>query len=350
MINKGLAFKGKPQDRLFEDVRGLIDSARSHVARTVNTSLVMLYWHIGDRIRKDILRQERAEYGEEIVVSLAQQLTIEYGEGYSRASLFRMIQFVEKFHDKEIVVTLSRQLTWSHFFTLLPVQDKLKREFYTEMCRIENWNVRTLRRKIDGMLFERTALSRKPKKLAEIEIKALRDKDCMTPDIAFKDPYFLDFLGLKDTFKEKDFEAAIIREMEHFILELGTDFTFVARQKRIMIGRDDFYIDLLFYHRRLKCLVAIELKMDDFKAEYKGQMELYLRWLEKYDMRPGENRPVGLILCGKKNHEQIELLKLGESGIRVSEYLTELPAQAELKKKLQDIVERGRKLFESRDK
>jgi predicted nuclease of restriction endonuclease-like (RecB) superfamily len=336
--------------KLFGDIRGLINSAKSHVASTVNISLVMLYWHIGNRIRKDILGKERAEYGEQIVVTLSRQLVKEFGEGYSRAALFRMIQFSELFRNKEIVVSLSRQLTWSHFSALLPIKDKLKRGFYTEMCRVENWNVRTLRKKIGGMLFERAGLSRKPKKLAEIEIKALRNEDYMTPDIAFRDPYFLDFLGLKDTFKEKDLESAIIREMEQFILELGTDFTFVARQKRMMIGEDDFYLDLLFYHRRLKCLVAIELKMDDFKAEYKGQMELYLRWLEKHEMRPGENRPLGLILCGKKNHEQIELMKLDESGIRVSEYLTELPAKAELKKNLHNIVERGRLMYEQRMK
>lgn len=241
----------KVSGKLFEDIRGLINSARTHVARTVNTSLVMLYWHIGDRIRKDILKEERAEYGEQIVAALSQQLTLEYGEGYSIPSLSRMMSFTEKYPNKQIVAALTQQLSWSHFRELVTIKDKLKRDFYTEMCRIENWSYRTLEKKIGSMLFERTALSRKPKKLAEIEIKALREKDFMTPDIAFRDPYFLDFLGLKDTFKEKDLEAAIIRELGSFILEIGTDFTFVARQKRIMIGGDDFYIDLLFFHRRL---------------------------------------------------------------------------------------------------
>lgn len=310
----------------------------------------MLYWHIGDRIRKDILRQERAAYGEQIVATLSPQLIIVFGNGYTVSALFRMIKFAESYPNKQIVATLSQQLSWSHFKEIIPIKDKLKRDFYTEMCRIERWNVRTLRKKISGMLFERASLSRKPKKLAKMEIKALREHDYMSPDIAFKDPYFLNFLGLKDIYKEKDIESAIIREMEKFILELGTDFTFVTRQKRMMIGDDDFYLDLLFYHRRLKCLVAIELKLDNFKAEYKGQMELYLRWLEKYEMRAGENKPIGLILCGKKNHEQIELMKLGESGIRVSEYLTELPAKKELKKQLHEIVERSRLIYEQRQK
>lgn len=340
----------KVPSKLFQDIQELIISAKEHVARTINTSLVMLYWHIGDRIRKDILGQERATYGEQIVLTLSRQLVKEYGDGYSRPQLFKMIQFSERYKSRQIVLTLSRQLAWSHFVELIRIDDKLKRDFYTEMCRIENWNVRTLRKKIGGMLFERAALSRKPKKLAEIEIKTLRKQDYMSPDIAFKDPYFLDFLGLKDTFSEKDMESAIIREMEKFILELGTDFTFVARQKRMPLDGRDYYLDLLFYHRRLKCLVAIELKLDEFKAEYKGQMELYLRWLEKYEMRPGENIPIGLILCGKRNHEEIEILKLDESGIRVSEYLTELPAKKELKKQIHNIVERGRLIYAQRQK
>ena len=182
---------------------------------------------------------------------------------------------------------------WSHFVELLPLKDQLRRDFYAEMCRIERWSVRTLRDKIDGMLFERTALSRKPDELAEQELAGLREEDRLSPDLVFRDPYFLDFLGLKDTYGEKDLEAAILREMEQFLLELGVGFAFVARQKRIVIDGEDFYLDLLFYHRKLRRLVAVDLKLGRFQAADKGQMELYLRWLEKYEMEPGEETAAG---------------------------------------------------------
>ncbi len=173
----------------------------------------------------------------------------------------------------------------------------MQREFYAEMCRIENWSVRTLRKKIDGMLYERTAISKKPQQLIKQEIKELRDDDKLTPDLVFRDPYFLDFLGLKNTFSEKHLEDAVLRELESFILELGQGFSFVERQKRMIIDGKDFKLDLLFYHRKLKRLIAIDLKLGKFKAGYKSQMELYLRWLEKNEMQAGEEIPIGLILC-----------------------------------------------------
>ena len=226
----------------------------------------------------------------------------------------------EVYPDQKIVHALSRQLSWTHFRQIIYIDDPLKRDFYAEMCRIERWSTRTLEKKIGGMLYERTALSKKPALLAKQGLAALREEDRLTPDLVFRDPYILDFLGLKDTYSEKDLEAAILRELEGFLVELGTDFTFVARQKRLTIGRNDYYLDLLFYHRGLRCLVAIELKLEKFQPADKGQMELYLRWLEKYDMRPGENPPIGVILCGGKDHEEVELLRLDESGIRVGPY------------------------------
>ena len=289
---------------------------------------------MGQRIHKDILEEKRADYGEKIVSTLSAQLVEEFGEGFARRNLFRMIRFVEVFPDEQIVSTLSTQLGWSHFVEIIPLKDELQREFYAEMCRVERWSVRTLRQKIGSMLFERTALSKKPAELARKELTALREEDKLTPDLVFRDPYFLDFLGLKDTYGEKDLEAAILREMEAFILELGVGFAFVERQKRITVGDDDFYLDLLFYHRILRRLVAIELKLDKFKPAYKGQMELYLRWLEKYEQQPGEGSPIGLILCASKSEEQIELLQLGKSGIRVAAYMTELPPRDLLRKKL----------------
>jgi predicted nuclease of restriction endonuclease-like (RecB) superfamily len=259
-----------------------------------------------------------------------------------------MIKVAEVFQDQQIVAALSRQLGWSHFVELIPLKDQLKRDFYAEMCRIERWSVRTLRDKINGMLFERTALSRKPEKLAAEELGKLRDTDKLTPDLVFRDPYFLDFLGLKDTYNEKDVESAILREIESFILELGVGFAFVARQKRIVIDGEDFYIDLLFYNRTLHRLVAIDLKLGKFQAADKGQMELYLRWLEKYEMQRGEEPPIGLILCEDKGQEQVELLQLDQSGIRVASYFTELPPKDVLERKLRAIAELARQQLEAK--
>lgn len=327
---------------LLGDIRKLIDETRELVATTVNAGMTMLYWKVGQRIRQDILKEKRAEYGEEIVVSLSRQLQSEYGRGFSDKNLRRMIQFTEIFSNEKIVASLMRQLSWTHFTLLLPLREPLQRDFYAEMCRIERWSVRTLRKKIDSMLYERTALSRKPEKMVRGEIKALRGEDHLTPDLVFKDPYFLDFLGLKDRYLEKDLEDAIMREMEGFILELGTGFSFVARQKRIQIDNDDYYIDLLFYHRGLKRLVVIDLKMREFQPGDKGQMELYLRWLDKYERKSDEEEPIGLILCSGKKHEQVELLELEKSGIRVASYWTKILPRKLLEKKLHQAIKSAR--------
>jgi predicted nuclease of restriction endonuclease-like (RecB) superfamily len=333
---------------LLADLRKLIHSARSGVAKAVNAALLILYWSVGERIRTEILNSRRAEYGEQIVPTLAARLSAEFGQGFAEKNLRRMIQLAEVFPDREIVVTLSRQLGWSHFLAILPLKDPLQREFYAEMCRIERWSVRTLRKKIGGMLFERTALSKKPEVLVERELAQLKKGDSITPDLVFRDPYFLDFLGLRDAYSETDLEMAILREMEQFILELGAGFTFVARQKRIVIDGEDFYLDLLFYHRKLRRLVAVDLKLEHFKAADKGQMELYLRWLEKHETEPGEKSPIGLILCADKGDEQIELLQLDKSGIRVASYLTELPPRQLLRRKLHDALIAARARLENR--
>jgi len=325
-------------DSLFQDLRSLIIEARQGVARQVNSVLVLLYWRVGQRIRQDILKEKRAGYGEQIVATLSQQLTEEFGEGWSRYNLSRMMRFTECFPEEQIVATLSQQLGWSHFKEIIPLDDDLKRDFYAEMCRIERWSVRTLRQKISGMLFERTALSRKPVELAKQELIKLREEDKLTPDLVFRDPYFLDFLGLKDTYSEKDLETAVLRELESFILELGAGFSFVARQKRMTVDDEDYYLDLLFYHRKLRRLVAIDLKLGKFQAADKGQMELYLRWLEKYEQQRGEDSPIGLILCADKSEEQIKLLQLDKSGIRVAAYLTELPPRRLLQRKLHEAI------------
>jgi predicted nuclease of restriction endonuclease-like (RecB) superfamily len=331
---------------LLGDIRQLIEQARSAVAAAVNSGLTMLNWQIGNRIHRDILRENRADYGEKIVATLSRQLVQEYGSGFDDKNLWRMVQFAELFPDHKIIATLSRQLSWSHFKEIIPLKDQLQRDFYAEMCRVERWSVRTLSEKIDGMLFERTALSKKPEKLVKMEIAKLREEDKLTPDLVFKDPYFLDFLGLKGTYLEKDLEAAILRELESFIMEFGSGFSFVARQKRITVGNDDFYIDLLFYHRDLKRLVAVELKLEKFKPEHKGQMELYLRWLDRHERKAGEEHPLGIILCAAKSDEQIELMEMGKSGIRVAEYLTQLPPRKLLAQKLHKAIETARHRLE----
>ena len=259
-----------------------------------------------------------------------------------------MMQFAEYFPKEEIVVTLSRQLSWSHFIEIIPVKKQLARDFYAEMCRLERWSVRILRKKISGMLFERTAIAKKPKHIIDHEIKTLREKDKLTPDLVFRDPYFLDFLGLKGSFQEKDLESAILRELESFIMELGVGFTFVERQKRMIVDGEDFYLDLLFYHRNLRRLVAIELKLDKFRPDHKGQMELYLRWLDKYERKPEEEQPIGLILCAGKSSETIELLELSKSGIRVAEYMTKLMPKEILEKKLHEAIQRARLQIENK--
>jgi predicted nuclease of restriction endonuclease-like (RecB) superfamily len=331
-----------PDQRLLADLRQMIRSTREQVSRAVDAGLVALYWQAGRRIRKNILKDKRAEYGKVIVATLSQQLTIEFGAGWSRANMARMVQFAERFPNAEIVATLSRQLGWSHFKELIPTDDALKRDFYAELCRAERWSVRALRQKIQSMLFERTALSKKPAKLVAQELKQLREEDKVTPDLVFRDPYVLDFLGLKDTYAEKDIEAAILREMEAFLLELGVGFAFVARQKRMAIGGRDHHLDLLFYHRGLCRLVALDLKIGDFAPADKAQMELYLAWLRENEQQPREASPLGLILCAGKDDETVRLLDLDQGDIRVASYWTKLVPRAALAWKLHDATRLAR--------
>ena len=336
------------QSNFYHEICSLIEETRHAVASTVNAGMTMLYWQIGKRINEEILKNERAEYGKEIVVSLARQLALEYGNNFSEKNLRRMIQFAVVYPSREIIVSLIRHLSWTHLIALIPLKEPLQREFYAEMCRVERWSVRALRKKIDSMLYERTAISKKPEKLAKQELAELRADDKVSPDLVFRDPYVLDFLNLKDTYSESDLESAILRELESFLLELGAGFTFVARQKRMSIDNEDFYLDLLFFHRKLKRLVAVELKLGKFKAAYKGQMELYLRWLKKHEKEEDENDPLGLILCAEGSHEQIELLELVKSSIKIAEYLTELPPKDLLKKKLHKAIQKSKLLLEQR--
>lgn len=224
-----------------------------------------------------------------------------------------MMQFSEAFPDIQIVTSLMSQLSWTHFLQVISIEDDLKRQFYLTMAADQRWSVRTLKAKIDGMLYERTAIAKQPDEVILHDLERLRNDREMSADLAFHDPYFIDFLGLEGDYSEKDLESAIVGELQKFITEMGNDFAFMARQKRISVDNEDYYIDLLFFNRRLRCMVAIDLKLTDFKAAYKGQMELYLRWLEKYEMLEGENKPIGLILCTGKNEEHVELMAACES-------------------------------------
>lgn len=330
------------QQALLSELRGLIDTARQHVAQTANAALTMLYWHVGQRIRREVLKNARAEYGEQIVSTLSTQLVAEYGQAFGLRSLRRMVQFAEVFPDENMVATLSQQLSWSHFVEILPLKQPLEREYYAELCRIERWSVRTLRERIASQLYLRTAIAKKPENIIQSEISHLRAGGQMSPDLVFRDPYMLDFLRLPHDYSERDLEDAILREMEHFLLELGVGFTFVARQKRISVGADDFYLDLLFYHRHLRRLVAVELKLEKFQPAHKGQMEFYLRWLDKHERAAGEEQPIGLILCATRDSDQVELLDLDAANIRVAEYLAHIPDMKVLQAQLHRAVELAR--------
>lgn len=325
--------------QLLVSVRELIEQSRQQVAVSVNAAMTALYWQVGTYVNTDILKNSRADYGKQFIGTLSQQLTTLYGKGWSEKQLLHCIRLAEVFPDQQIISTLWRQLSWSHIKLVIYTDDPLKRDFYIELCKLEKWSVRVFQERIQSMLYERTAISKKPEQTIQNDLTALRDGQTISPDLVFRDPYFLDFLGLADTYSERDLETSIIVELQRFITEMGGDFAFMARQKRIGIDNRDYYIDLLFYHRRLKCLVAIDLKLGEFEAAYKGQMELYLRYLERHEQLDGENTPIGLILCTGKNEEHIELLQLDKSNIRVAEYLTALPARQLLQEKLHKAVE-----------
>jgi len=304
---------------LVRDVRAMIEAARKQVVIVANTSLVTLHWQVGVRVHREVLEERRASYGARIVQEAGRQLAAEYGSGFNEKSLRHMIRFAQAFPDPEIVSALRRQLAWTHFKELSYIEDELKRSFYAEMCRVEGWSTRDLSERIDSMLFERTALSKKPEALIRKELSSLREKGELSPALVFRDPYMLGFLDLADTYSERDLESAILREIERFLLELGAGFAFVDRQKRIILDGDDYYLDLLFFHRRLQRLVAIELKIGDFRPADSGQMELYLRWLDRHERQPSEQTPLGIILCAGKKQETVEYLNLDERGIHVAD-------------------------------
>lgn len=327
---------------LLSELRSLIDASRQSALASVNATLTAMYWRIGRRIDREILLGARAGYGAEIVSTLSRQLTLDYGRSFGEKNLRHMLRFSQSFPDEPSMLALSGRLSWSHFLELIYLKEPSARDFYAQMCSLERWSVRTLRSRIGSLLFERTALSKEPEELIRRELQLLGGEGEVSAPLVLKNPYVLDFLGLETNYLEKDLESAILRELEGFMLELGTGFSFVARQKRIQLDNEDFYIDLLFYNRKLRRLVAVELKLDEFRAEHKAQMELYLRWLARHDQEPGDLPPLGIILCTGRKREQIELLELDRSGIHVAEYLTVLPPRDVFKRKVQAALDAAR--------
>jgi len=318
-------------DKLFRELAQIIEKGKKTLTTQVNSTMTIVYWHVGKRINIEILKNERAEYGKQIVSSVTTQLATNFGKGFAEKNVRRMMQFAEQFPDEQIVVTVSRQLSWSHFVDLLPLKSQEAKLFYAKKIEEERWSVRETRKQIQQKAYER-------RKIANTQLPV----DQNDLQYTFKDPYFLDFLGLKDGYQESDLETAILKELELFILELGKGFSFIERQKRIILGGKDYYLDLLFYHRKLKRLVVIELKIGPFKPGHKGQMELYLKWLNRYEKMDGENDPIGLILCTDASSEEIELLEMHKDGIVVAEYWTELPPKKQLEQKIQTALREAR--------
>lgn len=335
---------------IFGKISILIEETRGKIASTINEQMVILYWNIGKIIKQDVLKGDRAEYGKQVMQSLTAQLTLKYGKGFSSQNLWYMVQLFENYPILHSLRGEFKNLSWTHIRTILPIKEELKRKFYATLCEKERWSTRTLKNRINSMLYERTALSRLPEKTIKNQLQELKENDRITPELVFRDPYVLDFLELHDTYSEKDLENAILNALEKFILEFGKDFYFVERQKRITLDNEDFYIDLIFYHRRLKCFILMELKLGKFKAAYKGQMELYLRYMEKHEMLADENPPLGLILCSEKGKEQVELLFLEEDKIKVSEYLTQIPSKELFARKLSKAIRSAQIALEERGK
>jgi len=339
---KSLVLKNTQIDEssLFSHVSKIIEKRKNRAGMYANREVTLMYWEIGRYIGSVLLGGERAEYGRKILATLSQELVRNYGSGFELRSLRRMIQFAELFPDLKIVSTLSTQLSWSHFIEILPLETDKARLYYANDAITRNLGVRELRNQISRKVYER-------REIANSQI----NKASKVPFNVFKDPYLLDTLGLKENFLEADLEKAILTELEAFILEFGNGFTFVERQKRMIMDGDDFTLDLLFYHRDLKRLVAIELKIGKFTPQYEGQMRFYLKWLNKYERREGENEPIGIILCTKASRNQIELMELDKSGIAVAEYWTSLPPKSEFERKINEILieakerlERGKSL------
>ena len=336
------------KNNLSTDISKLISESKQRVASAINSEITLLYWQVGKRIREHVLGNERADYGANTISNLANDLTAKFGRGWSKSHLNYCVKFSEVFRDIEIVHALRGQLSWTHFKALIALENPIKREFYATLAAQERWSTRTLDERIGSLLFERSAISKKPDETIVGDLAELRKSGKYNQDLILKDPYILDFLELNDRYLERDLEDAILRDIEQFLLELGAGFSFVARQKRIQIDDDDFYIDLLFYNRKLKRLVAIDLKLEKFKHSHKSQMELYLNWLKKYATEADELPPLGIILCSGKKQEQIELLEMESGNIHIAEYITNVVPIDQLDKRLNQSIAKAKVRLEKR--
>lgn len=315
---------GAVSDHLFDGVVAIIDDAKMQVAVYVNAHASMTFWNVGKYIIDDMGYQTYSAYGKKILATLSQRLTARYGKGYTYSALTRMMKVARLYNDREMFAMLSQTLSWSHFLELVTIEDPNKRLFYQQMGIVEHWSVQQLREKQDGMAYERSLIAAKPNDEMVRTLQSITPQHT-EPEVVLKSSYVLDFLGLSGYYSEEELEDAIAQQLEKFILELGQGFAFLERQKRFTIDGTDYYLDLLFYHRNLKCLVAVDLKLGKFKPGYKGQMELYLKYMQKYDMLADENPPIGLLLCSEGNTEHIELMMLDEDRVKVAQYLTCLP-------------------------
>jgi predicted nuclease of restriction endonuclease-like (RecB) superfamily len=325
-------------DRVFfDEVSEIIERGRREIMSQGSLITVSVFWKVGKRVNEEILKNRRADYGKEIVSRLATQLVERYGRSFEVRNLRRMMQFSEQFADFEIVSRAATQLSWSHFVEILPLKTQEARLYYLEEAAREHLSRDEFREFIARKAFER-------KEIANAQIT----EDVRIPLNTFKDPYLFDILGLKDEYMEADLEAAIIRELEKFILEFGKGFAFVDRQKRMIIDGQDYHLDLLMFNRYLNRMVAIELKQGPFEAADGGQMRLYLKWLNRYEKQEHENEPIGLILCASGSREKIELMEMDKDGIMVAEYWTTLPPKAEFEQKIRVILAEARERLERR--
>ncbi len=329
-----------PELALFNDVCGIIDNVRGEIALYANTKICLTKWEVGRRIKEDVLLDKRAEYGRQVVKRLSAKLTARYGKGWSDRTLLHCIRAAYTFTRDEIVYATRIQLTWSHLRSIMFIEDPLARQFYIEMCQIEHWDTRTLDDKIDGMLYERTSISRRPEETIKKELAEVSRTKTLVPDFVFRSDYFLDMLGLPDVFSESDLENAIVNQMELIIKEMGgSDFALLERQKRIVVDAVTYKADLVFFHRSLRRTIVVDLKLGKFKPEHEGQMRLYLRYINKHERHEWEESPIGLILCSEGNTEHIEYLMLDDnSPIKVAQYYTQLPDRKLLGEKLQRAI------------
>jgi predicted nuclease of restriction endonuclease-like (RecB) superfamily len=322
---------------LFNHISKIIENRKYHAAAYANREVNLMFWEVGRYINSVILDFKRAPYGKGIFSTLSRKLTEKYGKSFQEENLYRMTQFANMFIDTAIVKKLLMGLSWSHICELIRIKNETARIFYAQDAAARHLSIRELRTQISRKAFERTEIANT--QLAE---------SSAVPFNVFKDPYLLDILELKENYLEADLEKAILQGLENFILEFGHGFTFVERQKRMTFEGDDFQLDLLFYHRILKRLVAVELKLGRFKPQFKGQMELYLKWLDRFERQSGENAPIGLILCTEASRGQVELLEMDKAGIAVAEYWTVLPPKTEFEKKIKEILIEAKERLERR--